>query len=106
MRYQLALAALVAASTTTTLSIAHDAVARNADGLAVQAISYIGWGSAGTYQQVTGMLSNGTCTYEQVSYAGGMAPLDKEVCARGLFLEKTFTNSISRSHGIFEGPCT
>lgn len=78
MWYQLCSAALIAASITI-FAQASVVVAGDDHGSAVQAISYIGWGSTGSYDRVTDMLSSGTCTYEQEAYAGGVAPLDKEV---------------------------
>ncbi|KIW92130.1 uncharacterized protein Z519_07114 [Cladophialophora bantiana CBS 173.52] len=45
----------------------------------VQAISYSNFGTAGQYQKVSYMGSNGECDFADQSYQGGMAPMDGEV---------------------------
>lgn len=46
---------------------------------AVNAIQYTNVGSAGTYKDVTNMGADGTCTMQDKSYSGPIAPLDEEV---------------------------
>ncbi|KAK7968141.1 target of Sbf [Exophiala xenobiotica] len=45
----------------------------------IDAISYSKFGTAGQYQRVTNMDSQGQCDFSPTSYGGGMAPFDDEV---------------------------
>ena len=45
----------------------------------VSAISYSNFGTAGQYQKVSSMGSNGQCGFTGQAYKGGMAPFDEEV---------------------------
>ncbi|KAK5467509.1 target of Sbf [Exophiala xenobiotica] len=45
----------------------------------IDAISYSNFGTAGQYQRVTNMDSQGQCDFSPTSYGGGMAPFDDEV---------------------------
>jgi len=45
---------------------------------AVERIIFTDWGQAGTYNKITDM-SDGRCVKEEVSFSGGMSPLDGEV---------------------------
>ena len=71
----LATTALLAALSTTVHGAAN-LINGNWYGQAVDRIIYTGWGQTGTYDKVVGM-SNGQCQTEQVSYSGGMAPMDE-----------------------------
>lgn len=46
---------------------------------AVKAIKYQGVGTPGTYQQITEMKDDGTCSSVPKSFNGPLAPLDEEV---------------------------
>ncbi len=58
----------------------------------VDAITYSNVGTAGTYNDVTDMASDGTCSSTPESFSGPIAPLDEEVS-----LPPIFTNSVHRS---------
>lgn len=68
-------AALIAACIATVYCDAQN-IGGNWYGKAVDQIIYSGWGRAGTYSKVIDM-SSGQCKMEQVSYSGGMSPLDE-----------------------------
>lgn len=76
MKYTFASAALIAASAGSAYGATQ--IKGNWYGKAVDQIIYTGWGLGGTYNKVTDM-SNGQCRMEEVSWSGGMAPLDGEV---------------------------
>ncbi len=46
---------------------------------AVKAIQYKGIGTPGTYQQITEMREDGTCSSVPKSFSGPLSPLDEEV---------------------------
>ena len=45
----------------------------------VDAITYTGVGSSGSYNRVTDMATDGTCSSSTQAYSGDMAPFDEEV---------------------------
>jgi len=53
---------------------------------AVQAIQYSNVGTAGSYNQVTAMSSDGSCSSTPKSFSGPLSPLDEEV---GPFLDRS-----------------
>ena len=45
----------------------------------VEAITYTGIGSSGSYNKITNMGSDGTCSSTPQAFSGSLAPLDEEV---------------------------
>jgi len=77
MKYIATFAALIAAFASTVLGNAQ-LINGNWYDSSVKRIIFTDWGQAGTYSKVTDM-SNGQCVKEDVSFSGGMSPLDGEV---------------------------
>lgn len=77
MKYTTTIAALLAAYASPVMGDAQ-LINGNWYDSAVERIIFTDWGQAGVYSKITGM-SNGQCLTEEVSFSGGMAPLDGEV---------------------------
>lgn len=56
---------------------------------------YDGLGSEGSYKAVTNMGVDGVCSTEDVSYNGGMAPLDQDVSNHTLLVLRLCSNNHS-----------
>lgn len=103
MKYTTTIAAVVAASASTVLGDAQQ-INGNWYSSAVERIVFTDWGQAGTYSKVTDM-SNGQCTKEQVSFSGGMSPLDGEVSSDCAACCAIMLNNSVRYHGTSEVLC-
>jgi hypothetical protein len=82
MRYNFVATALAAAVTGVNADFCSSGstdIAGNYYCKAVNAIKYSDVGTAGSYNQVTDMASDGTCTSTAKSFSGAISPLDEEV---------------------------
>jgi len=103
MKTKATIATLVAACASTVLGKAQ-LINGNWYDSAVERIVFTDWGQAGTYSKVTDM-SNGECEKEEVSFSGGMSPLDGEVSFAPVTSCRVVLIRTVRYHGTSEVRC-